>query len=98
MVCPYMTDIYRIVCAVDGQSNPGDVLSMPKTRTFYRITADNVRVFLCLDHAYSLHIPCIIGISYRIWHGYRNRLLKWAVSMRERMLLCIDTTMSSKIA
>ena len=27
-------------------------------------------------YAYSLHIPCIIGIDYMICYGYRHRLLK----------------------
>ena len=80
--------------AVHGQSNPSDINTLPKPEHSTALQPIMFG-FFC---AYSLYMDCIIGIGYIIWHRYRNGLLKWAVSMRERKLLRIDTIMSSEYA
>ena len=37
-----------------------------------------------------MYIPAYIGIGHSIGVNHRQMLLNWAVSMHERMLLCID--------
>ena len=91
MPCPYWTDIIGIVSVWEGN------VTLTVTTTIQK--PEHSTAFLPgmfgFFYAYSLYIPCIIGIDYIIWQGYRHRLLKWAVSLREMELLRIDISLSS---
>ena len=50
------------------------------------------------NFAYWMYKCCIIGNGYGYGIGYRERLLKLAVSMRKCLLLRKDMILSSKTA
>ena len=92
--------IYCQIIICEGLNWKGNWVTPIDLSSYQKLCNLVLKTRLLVDNSvdnsvYSLYKRCIIGIVYIIWQGYRHRLLKWAVSMRERMLLRKDMVLSS---